>query len=173
MTVFIQKGDAPMTRRQAVKRGLRHFEAEKAYWEREQGLMESDPAYIAWAQQWIADNAVNTEHNIFNTQLAAYRAAVARLAQYRLAEGRPEVTEVQETGEFDPETGEPVTATVVTQTAVDPLEPTIEQPVYDDEGNQTGTEQVPNPLIVQDDAERAEAQATIDATPAEVVAFVA
>jgi len=29
MTVFIQKGDAPMSLRQGVKRGLRYFEAKK------------------------------------------------------------------------------------------------------------------------------------------------
>ena len=36
---------------------------------------------------------------------------------------------------------------------------------------QTGTKTVTNPLIVQDDAERAETQAVIDQTPAEVKAF--
>ena len=44
----------------------------------------------------------------FNQQLAAYRAATARLAKYRLADGRPELTEMQPTGEqvFNEETGE-------------------------------------------------------------------
>jgi hypothetical protein len=59
----------------------------------------------------------------------------------------------------------------VVQTAIDPVEPTVEQPVYDDEGNQTGTETVQNPLIVQDDAERADAQAVVDATPQEIKDF--
>lgn len=36
---------------------------------------------------------------------------------------------------------------------------------------QTGTKTVTNPLIVQDDAERAAAQAVIDATPQEVKDF--
>ena len=170
MTVFIQKGDAALSRRQAIKRGLRHFNAEKAYWEREQGIVESDPEYQAWASQWIADNLVNAENNLFNNQLDAYRKATARLDQYRLADGRPELTEEQPTGEYDEEDNE-IIETVVVQTAIDPLEPTVEQPVYDDEGNQIGTEIVPNPLIVADDAERDAAQAVIDNTPQEVKDF--
>ena len=170
MSVFIQKGDSPMSRRQAIKRGLRHFNAEKAYWEREQGIVEGDPDYQAWATQWVADNVVNAENNLFNNQLAAYRKASARLAQYKVAEGRPELTEEQTTGEYD-EDGNEITETVVVQTAIDPVEPTVEQSVYDDEGNQTGTESVTNPLIVADDAERAEAQAVIDQTPQEVKDF--
>lgn len=167
MTVFIQKGDAPMSYRQAIKRGLRHFNAEKAYWQREQGIVEGDPDYQAWADQWIADNLVNEANNLFNHSLHNYRQAVARLAQYKVAEGRPEITEEQPTGEYDDE-GNEIMETVVVQTAIDPVEPTVEQPVYDDEGNQTGTETVTNPLIVADEAERAEAQAVVDGTPQEV-----
>ena len=170
MTVFIHKGDSPMSRRQAIKRGLRHFNAEKAYWEREQGIVESDPDYQAWATQWVADNVVNAENNLFNNQLAAYRKAVARLEQYKVAEGRPEIAEQQPTGEYDEE-GNEITETVVVQTAIDPVEPTVEQAVYDDEGNQTGTDIVTNPLIVEDEGERASAQAVIDGTPQEVKDF--
>ena len=61
--------------------------------------------------------------------------------------------------------------TVVVQTAIDPLPATVEQDTYDAEGNVTGTEQVPNPQIVEDDAERAAAQAVIDDTPDEVKTF--
>jgi hypothetical protein len=170
MTVFIQKGDAPMSYRQAVKRGLRHFEAEKAYWQREQGMVEGDTAYLAWANQWVADNVVNEANNLFNHQLAAYRKATARLAQYRVAEGRPELTEEQPTGQYD-EQGNEVMETVVVQTAIEPLPAEVEQPTYDADGNPTGVETVPNPLIVADDAERAAAQAVIDATPADVAAW--
>jgi len=110
----------------------------------------------------------------FNQQLAAYRAATARLAKYRLADGRPELTEMQPTGEqvFNEETGEmeAVMAEVIVQTAIDPLEATVEQTNYDDEGNAT-TETVDNPLIVADDAERAAAQAVVDATPQDVKDF--
>jgi len=102
--------------------------------------------------------------------VAKCRSAVARLAQYKVADGRPEITEEQPTGEYDEE-GNEITETVVVQTAIDPVEPTVEQPVYDDEGNQTGTETVTNPLIVADEAERAAAQAVIDQTPQEVKDF--
>jgi len=167
MTVFIQKGDAPLSYRQATKRGKRMLEAQKQQWQREQGIVQNDPEYQAWAEGWIADNVVNAENNLFNHQLHAYRKATARLAQYLVADGRAEITEEQSTGEYDEE-GNEITETVVVQTAIDPVEPTVEQPVYDDEGNQTGTETVTNPLIVQDEAERAEAQAVIDQTPQEV-----
>jgi hypothetical protein len=81
---------------------------------------------------------------------------------------------MQPTGEqvFNEETGEmeAVMAEVIVQTAIDPLEATVEQITYDDEGNAT-TETVDNPLIVADDAERAAAQAVVDATPQEVKDF--
>jgi hypothetical protein len=110
---------------------------------------------------------VNAANNMFNHRLHAYRKATARLDQYLVAEGREEATEEQPTGEYDEE-GNEITETVVVQTEIDPVEPTVEKNVYDEEGNLTGTETVTNPLIVQDEEERAEAQAVIDATPQEV-----
>lgn len=184
MTVFISKGDAPMTYRQAVKRGLRYFNAQKADWEREQAIFEEDPAYVTWATQWVADNVVNAANNTFNGQLADYNAAVARLAEFEVSVGRPEIIEILPTGNYvvDEETGEPVidpqtgdfqveVAEVVVQSLVEPLPATVEQDVYDEAGEVTGTEEVPNPLIVKDEQERAAAQATIDATPQEVIDF--
>ncbi|WP_417257341.1 hypothetical protein [Celeribacter sp.] len=164
MTVFIQKGDPPMTKRQAIKRGLRHFDAEKAQYEREAGLLTGSQAYAEWANQWLNDNVVNEANNIFNIQLAAYRAAVERLAKYRLADGRPETSREVPTGLFDEE-GAEIVETVITP-AIEPLEPTVER--MNEEGE---AEQVPNPLIVADDAERDAAQAVIDATPEDVKAF--
>jgi len=172
MTVFIQKGDAPLSYRQATKRGKRMLEAQKQQWQREQGIVENDPEYQAWAEGWIADNVVNAANNLFNHQLHAYRKATARLAQYKVADGRPEITEEQPTGEYDDE-GNEITETVVVQTAIDPVEPTVEKNVYDEEGNLTGTETVTNPLIVRDEEDRAEAQAVIDQTPQEVKDFAA
>lgn len=201
MTVFIQKGDAPLSVRQATKRGMSHVAAKLAQAGARTGdeeLLRVIPhadltprlaavvqalghvSYEAYALGWEADNLVNGAHNLFNHQLAAYRAAQARLARYRLADGRPEVTDeqqaVDEQGQpvFDETTGEPVMETVVVQAAIDPLPAEIEQPVYDEEtGEQTGTEMVPNPEIVRDDAERAEAQAVVDGTPQEVADFAA
>ena len=106
---------------------------------------------------------------MFNDQLEKYAAAVKRLSQYVLADGRDEVTESQEvagnalyneeTGEFEPQMMD-----VVVQTAIDPLPATVEQTTYDDEGNATVTN-IENPLITQDNLERTDAQAVVDATP--------
>ena len=172
MTIFIQKGDAPLDYRQAVKRGLRHFNAEKMAHERETGIVTGDPTYLAWAGQWLDDNEVNEANNLFNIALADYRTALDRLARYRLAEGRPEVSEQIASGEFDPETGEPVMMTVIVQTAIAPLPATIAVATYDPEtGEQSGTESIPNPAIAADEAERGAAQAVIDATAQDVKDF--
>ena len=199
MSVFIEKGDAPLSVRQATKRGMAHVVAELSLAGARTGddellrviLHENLPArlldvvqklghvsYEAFALGWETDNLMNGANNLFNHQLAAYREAQARLARYRLADGRPEVTNEQqaidEQGQpmFDEATGEPVMDTVVVQAAIDPLPVEVEQPVYDEEtGEQTGTEMVPNPEIVRDDAERTAAQAVVNDTPAEVIEF--
>ena len=199
MTVFIHKGDAPLSVRQATKRGMAHVAAELAQAGARTGdeeLLRVIPhadltprlaavvqalghvSYQAYALGWEADNLVNGEHNLFNHQLAAYREAQSRLARYRLADGRPEITEelqaIDDLGQpvFDETNGEPVMETVVVQAAIDPLPAEVEQPVYDEEtGEQTGTEMVPNPEIVRDEAERADARAVVDETPAEVIEF--
>jgi len=199
MTVFIQKGDAPLSVRQATKRGMSYVASDLALAGARRGdeeLLRVIPhdnlparlldvvqalghvSYEAFALGWEADNFGNGKNNLFNHQLVAYRAAQVRLARYRLADGRPEVTEEQqaidEQGQpvFDEDTGEPVMEAVVVQGAIYPLPAEIEQPVYDDTtGDQTGTIMVPNPAVVQDDAERAAAQDAIDGTPTEVIAF--
>ena len=113
----------------------------------------------------------DADAKLFNQQADEYRTATARVAQYQLSVGRSEVTEMQPTGEqvFNEETMEmeDVLEEVIVQTAIEPLEPTVEITVYDEEDPmaEPTTETVPNPLIVQDDAERAEAQTVIDNTP--------
>ena len=113
---------------------------------------------------------------LFAKQLADYRVAVARLAQYIVADGREEVREMQPTGEqvFNEETMEmeDVMHEVITVTAIDPVEPTVTRMVYseDDPMAEPVEETIENPLITTDVAERADAQATVDATPEEVVA---
>ena len=106
----------------------------------------------------------------FNQQLAAYRVAVARLAQYVVADGRAEVREMQPTGEqvFNEETMEmeDVMHEVITVTAIEPVEATVTRMVYSDDIEAEPTEEtIENPVITTDVAERAEAQATVDATP--------
>ena len=170
MTIFVTKGDLPLTPAQLEKRAQRYIARDWAPQAREKSIRLADGLFDAFMVVFSADHEVNTANNVFNAQLADYRAATARLAQYRLADGRPEITEEVPTGEYDAE-GNEIMETVVVQTAIDPLPAQVEVPVYDDEGNQTGTEMVDNPAIVEDDAERAAAQAVVDATPDEVKAF--
>ena len=121
-----------------------------------------------------ADLQAAADTKQFNQQLAAYRVAVARLAQYVVADGRAEATEMQPTGEqvFNEETMEmeDVMHEVIVQTAIDPVEATVTRLVYsDDMGAEPTEETIENPLITTDVAERTAAQATVDATPAAVV----
>lgn len=109
--------------------------------------------------------------NTFNAQLQDYRKASARLARVQLSVGREAQYETRETGEFDPETFEPLTEEVLVSEAVEPESATVEIPICDPEtGEITGTEEVPNPAIVKDDEERAAAQAMIDQFTEEQIA---
>ena len=123
----------------------------------------------AWVQE-AADNWT------FNKQLREYVAAVERLEHYILSEGRPEIREdiVVETREVWNEESEEyetvnITENVITQTAIEPLEATVEFTEYDPETMESTTTTVPNPLIVKDEEERAAAQAVVDATPQAVI----
>ena len=199
MTVFIKKGDAPLSVRQATKRGMAHVAAELAQAGARTGdeellrviPQETLPArlldvvkalghvsYEAFALGWEADNLVNGANNLFNHQIAAYRAAQARLTGYRLAEGRPEVTEerqvIDELGNplFHEATGKPLMELVVVQEAIDPIPMEIDQLIYDEAtGEPTGSITVSNPETDRDDEERAAAQTVVDNTPAEVSKF--
>ena len=162
MTVFILKGDKPLTAIQATNRGIRMFEAQKPQHERETGLLKSSQTYVEWANQWLNDNEENAANNRFNHQLHSYRAAVARLEKYVLSVGRAKVTEEQTEGDE--------TVTVVTVSAVAPLPATIDVVTHGNDGTHT-TSAVANPAIVQDVAERDAAQYVIDATPAPVIAY--
>jgi hypothetical protein len=130
-----------------------------------------------WGDSVPEPMATEAAEWLFNKQLQDYRTAVARLAQYQVALGREEVTEMQDTTEqqvddegtpiFDEE-GNPVYVQqeVVVVTAIEPVEPTVEQTVYSDDPMAEPTvETIENPLITQDKAERAAAQAVVDATP--------
>ena len=109
----------------------------------------------------------------FTQQLESYTTATARLAQYVLSVGRAEVTESLPTGEqvWNEETMEmdDVMADVVTVTAIDALDATVEVTTYDIDTDTSSTETVTNPLIATDVSERTDAQAIVDATPSAVV----
>lgn len=178
MTVFIAKGDAPMTDTQIHKRTQAYINLDWPDWERERSIRLNDGQFNTYMETVTADTDINRANNLFNQQIVAYVAAVERLNRYQLSVGKDAVMGEQPVFDengfpvFD-ENGEQVTETVEVAPAIDPLDPTIEQPVYNEMGEQTGTETVPNPLIVADDAERAAAQDVIDNTPPEVIAFVA
>ena len=119
-----------------------------------------------------ADLQTAADAKQFNTQADDYRAAKARVAQYQLSVGIPESTETISTGQFElnDDTGvlEEVIETLV-NAEVEPLEATVEVLVSGPPlAGEVSEETVANPLIVADDAERAEAQAVIDATPTPV-----
>ena len=116
---------------------------------------------------------------LFAQQLTAYTAATARLAHYIVADGRAEVTEMQDshiqladsdgTLQFDSD-GSPIyeQTEVITVTAIDPVAATVDQTNYNSD-DVPFTVQVENPLITKDNEERTAAQATIDATPQPVI----
>ena len=111
----------------------------------------------------------DAEQRKFQQQLNKYAQAVARLAKYILSEGRPEVKAMRPNGEktFNQETleYEDVLIEMVMQSAIDPLPATIE--IWEGYPEQVKVT-VPNPVIVQDEQQRAAAQAIVDATPQEV-----
>ena len=111
----------------------------------------------------------------FAQQVEAYTVAKARVAQYQLSVGVPESTQTITTGmqEWNEETlvWEDVTETIVTP-AIPALEATVEQTTYDFDTDTSTTATVANPIIVKDDAERADAQVIIDATPVPVKTHV-
>ena len=105
---------------------------------------------------------------LFNKQLGEYNVAIDRLAQYVLSVGKAEVKEMKSTGEqvFNDATKvwDDVQEEVVVANAIDPLDATVEQTTYSDDGTAT-VSTVTNPLIATDVAERAAAQTVVDNTP--------
>lgn len=126
---------------------------------------------------WVQETANNWT---FNKQLSDYIAAIERLSHYVLAEGRLELREdiIIETKEvwneetFEMETVN-ITQNVITQTAIEPLEATVEVTTFNPETMESVVETVRNPAIVRDEQEREVATAVVDATPQEVIDAVA
>jgi len=168
MTIFVTKGDAPLTPVQLEKRAQTYIKRSWPEQNREQSIRKGDGLFDAFMAGFSADHAVNTANNTFNWQLAEYRKATARLARYVLADGKPEQTFEEPTGEYDVDGNEVMHTWTVA--GIEPLPAEVEETTHDDEGNAT-TQIVANPVIVVDDAEREAAQAVIDTTPKEVVAF--
>lgn len=140
-------------------------------------LMMLDDVIAQGADCWDgdipADIQAAAEEKQFNDQLMAYARALNRLALHRLADGAAAVTGQEVTGRvFNEETQEydDVLETVELQPAIPALSATVEvTTASDNPSSAPTTEVVTNPLIVADDAERAEAQAIVDATPQPVI----
>lgn len=168
--IFVTKGDKPITDAQLQRRTQALIERDWPQWKRERAVRTDPTDLNAYMDTVAADTDVNRANNLFNTQLEAFKAATARLAQYELSKGRPELTQSLPTGEkvFDEATGEmvDVMADVVTP-AVEPLPATVEVTEYAEDGSSV-TKEIRNPTIVQDEAERAAAQDVVDNTPQEV-----
>ena len=167
--IFLNKGDAPVSEADVQAGTQRHIDLDWPSWKRERSIRTDPTALNAYMDTVSTDTDTNRANNTFNWQLQDYRKAVTRLAQYRLADGRPEVWEDQPAGEYDEE-GNEVAESVLVQSAVEPLVATVEVTTSDIDGNET-TETVANPLIVTDDEERASVQAVVDGTPVGVVNF--
>jgi hypothetical protein len=124
---------------------------------------------------------------LFNYRLEKYEQAIARLNQIQLSRGQSEITETVVVGQrqvliedgenaglplYDPDTNERVyediTESVVTQKYIEPLPANVTVTSIDEDGNNVESE-VANPAITEDNAERAEAQAVVDATPQSVI----
>ena len=171
MTIFVNKGEAPLTDAQLEKRSQRYIARDWSPQAREKSIRLGDGSFDAFMATHSANHDINIANNLFNTQLAGYREAAARLDRYVLADGRQEVKEMQPTGEqiFNEETGEmeDVLTEVVIQAAIEPLEPTVDITVYNEEDPmaEPTIQTIENPLITKDNAERAEAQVIVDATP--------
>ena len=170
MTVFVNKGDLPLTSAQIEKRAQKHIKRIWSDQAREKSIRLADGMFDDFMTSFSVDHDVNLANNTFNWKLAEYRKATARLARYVLADGRAEVYEDQPTGDYDEE-GNEVMVSVLVQAAVDPLDATVEVTTYDVDGNGT-IETVANPLIVEDGAERAAAQSIVDGTPDDVTAWL-
>ena len=162
MTIFVTKGDAPLSPAQLQKRSQKYIKRTWPDAAREQSIRIDDGAFTAFMVGFSEAHTINTANNTFNWQLAEYGTAVARLAQYVLADGVPEYTVETPTGTYNDEGVEIMD--VYTVAAIEPLDATVEVTTYDDEGVAT-TETVANPLIVADDLERLQAQSVIEATP--------
>ena len=62
-----------------------------------------------------------------------------------------------------------ITEEVVAVTAIDPVDATVTVTTFSEETSESVSEVVENPVITQDVAERASAQAIVDATPQAVI----
>lgn len=137
----------------------------------------AEQAYVAEVDGWIAACVAEGRQARQDTALLAQvlpvEAAQRRLEQYRLVDGKPAVTEEKPVMGED---GFPVLdedGNVTTEVVeLVPAIPAITEFILDDEGNPTEEPNPDWPRAVEDDAQRAEAQAAVDAASAEVLELI-
>ena len=167
MTIFVNKGDQYLTPTQLERRAQKYIRRSWPDQKREKSIRLADGQFDAFMATFSTNHDTNKANNLFNWQLQEYRKATARLDQYVLADGRPELTEMQPTGEqvYNEDTGEmeDVLHEVVVQTAVEPLPATVDVLVYDEDDPEAEptVETVDNPEIIRDTEERAAAQSVV------------
>lgn len=133
-----------------------------------------DPVKAKYAKVEIDDTelASRKAQALAEYQLEEYTKAMARLSQYQVALGREEVIENQPTGEhvWDEESEQmvDVMADLITVSAIEAIDATVEQTTYDEDGIATTTT-IENPLITKDNEERAAAQDVINNTEQAVI----
>lgn len=166
----IKKGDPPLSPSQVLRKLTRAANRVVAPLHQNQILFMDSPLKTPIGQAGAAVQNASLEINVFNHQLHAYRKAVARLDHHLKSEGRPEVTEMVETGELD-ENGDPIMEEQLLISAIESVPATVARDVYNEETGETTTVQVENPIITKDEAERAHAMAVITNTPQAVKDF--
>ena len=169
--IFVNKGDKPLSATQLEKRAQKYITRAFSPQAREESIRKEDGLFNSFMAEFSQDHSVNVENNTFNHQLVAYKNAVARLEKHVLLDGQVEVREMIPTGEqvFNEETMEmeDVLEEVVVKREIEPVEEFVEVTVYDSENPEAEptVEQVRNPIVIQDEEERAMAQSVIDGTP--------
>lgn len=171
MTVFVTKGDQPLTEAQLEKRAQAFIDRDWPAAAREESIRKGDGLFDEFISAFSEDHQINRELNAFNQAAVDYRRARDRLRQPVAAIGAEADYKLVETGEIDAE-GQPVTVEQLVSPAVAPLEPTIEKLVWSEDSDEPEVVLVTNPEITRDEEERAAAQAIVDQTAEEVVAFV-
>ena len=168
--IFVQKGVAPLTPQQLNRRTQKYIDRDWPAWKRERSIRKGDGVFDTFMDSIESDTDANRENNTFNWHLQEYTKATSRLAQYIIADGRVELTEMQATGEqvFNEDTMEmdDVMASVITQSAIEAVEATVEVTTYSDDIEAEPTvSTVTNPLIVTDVLEREAARNVAAITP--------
>lgn len=135
------------------------------------GEQELEAVYTVWC------NAVETDYqqakldNELLKGAITYEQAEQRLNCYILSEGREAIVEVPEV--IDPETSEIIQEFIPEIKRIEPLPLTVTVTHYDSEtGEIVDTQEIPNPLIVADEAARETAQNIINNTDTDCLSLV-